>query len=219
MMPSIVEIAQQRTVRLIPTCYYKPPVLKALVDDDAEMAILAELEGLTSERVANPSLLGQYEGWGRTYIDAAFRYTREGGNRFNGEDRGAWYAGFDDRTALEEVAFHRTRELGYINHYEDEAIYQSLHASFIGRFHDIRSRADFVDCLHPETSKGYPHGQALAARLIEADQSRGLIYPSVRFEGGTCIVAFQPSAVQDVSPGAKWKLIWNGSPIWTATTA
>ncbi|ACL63015.1 hypothetical protein [Methylobacterium nodulans] len=34
---------------------------------------------------------------------------------------------------------------------------------------------------------------------------------------GTCIVAFHPNAVQDVSPRAKWKITWAESPIWTAT--
>jgi len=47
--------------------------------------------------------------------------------------------------------------------------------------------------------------------------SRGLVYPSVRDPGGTCIVAFQPNAVQDVTPGANWKISWNGSPVWAAT--
>lgn len=215
-MPSVVEIAQQRTIRLIPTCYYKPPILKALVDSDAELALLAELEGRTSVRVSSASLLGAFEGWGRTFIDAAFHYTRTGGNRFNREDRGAWYAAFDDRTALEEVCYHRTRELTFIDVFEDEAIYHALHASFIGRFHDIRGRSEFDECLHADPDTGYPSGQSLAAHLIEGE-SRGLIYPSVRHEGGTCLVAFQPGVVQDVAPGARWKIVWDGSPRWTAT--
>lgn len=215
-MPSIVEIAQQRTVRLIPTCYYKPPILQALVDNEAELAVLAELEGRTSARVSNASLLGEFEGWGRTFIDAAFYYTRVGGNRFNNEGRGAWYAAFTERTALEEVCYHRTRELTFIDVFEDEAVYHALNASFIGRFHDIRGREEFNDCLHPDPDAGYAHGQALAARLIEG-ASRGLIYPSVRHPGGTCLVAFQPGVVQDVTPGARWRIVWNGSPRWTAT--
>lgn len=216
MMPKVVEIAQHRTVRLIPTCHYKPPVLQHLVDNEAEFAILAELEGLTSERTAKPSLLGEFEGWGRTFIDAAFRYTRAGGNRFNGEGRGAWYASFDDRTSIEEVAFHRTRELTYIKVFHDEAVYHALHASFIGRFHEIEPDGTFQDCLHADPEIGYGHGQRLSSTLIE-QESRGLIYPSVRLNGGKCLVAFQPSAVQDVTPGARWKLVWDGTPEWTAT--
>ena len=44
-----------------------------------------------------------------------------------------------------------------------------------------------------------------------------LIYPSVRRAGGTCLVAFLPHVVQNVRPGARWKLSWQGTPAWTAT--
>jgi len=42
--PPISEIAQQRTVRLIPTAYDKPPVLRALVETAEDLAILEQLE-------------------------------------------------------------------------------------------------------------------------------------------------------------------------------
>jgi hypothetical protein len=73
-------------------------------------------------------------------------------------------------------------------------------------------------CLDPDITVGYPKGQALARELIAA-RSRGLIYPSVRNPGGTCLVAFQTNVVQDVTPGANWKLTWNGSRDCTATAA
>jgi hypothetical protein len=40
----------------------------------------------------------------------------------------------------------------------------------------------------------------------------GLIYPSVRHQGGRCFVAFDPGIIQNVRPGASWKLVWNGVP-------
>ena len=213
----VSEIAQQRTVRLIPTAYYKPPVLRALVDTEDEAVELARLEGLTSRRLTRPApYTGIAPGWGRTFISAAFSYRRKGGNRFNGEGRGAWYAGFDDRTSLHEVAYHRTRELSYVDHFHDDVRYRAFHASFIGRFHDIRGTSPVPRCLDPDVAVGYPEGQSLAERLIGAG-SRGLIYPSVRNPGGTCIVAFEDNAVQDVTPGACWGIMWDGSPKWTAT--
>jgi hypothetical protein len=115
------------------------------------------------------------------------------------------------------VAFHKTRELTFIGRFQDDVQYRALHASFIGRFHDLRGVPPAPDCLNPDPETGYPSGQALANRLIAA-QSRGLIYPSVRHPGGACIVAFQPNVVQDVTPGACWRLFWDGTPRWTATT-
>ena len=38
----------------------------------------------------------------------------------------------------------------------------------------------------------------------------GIIYPSVRHAGGTCIVALRPHAVQSVAPGAVYRLEWSG---------
>lgn len=215
----VAEIAQQRTVRLVPTAHYKPPVLRALVDSDAELDALATIEGLTSKRLARPvPTVGlDYDAWGRTFISAAFTYCRKGGNRFNDETTGAWYAAFDDRTALHEVAFHKTRELAFIEHFHDAVQYRALHASFIGRFHDLRNVVPPPDCLHRDPAVGYPLGQALA-RQLTAEGSRGLVYPSVRNPGGVCLVAFRPHVVQDVSPGACWQLTWDGTPNWRATT-
>jgi RES domain len=212
------EIAQQRTIRLVRNSDYKPPVLRALVDSDEERQQVENLEGKTSQRLLETPLEGvDYKAWGHTMVSAAFAYRRRpGGNRFNDENRGAWYAGFDDRTSLTEVAFHKTRELGYIDYYYDDVQYRALHASFIGRFHDIRNADPIPRCLHPDIAVGYPSGQALANELIEVG-SRGLIYPSVRHRGGICIVAFRPNVVQDVAPGASWRIVWNGSPHWAAT--
>lgn len=209
-------VTQSRTVRLIPTAYWKPPVLRALADDEEDLAILERLEGRTSRRLTRPAVTADLDRWGHSFIIAAFTYTRRGGNRFNDETRGAWYAGFDDRTALAEVAFHRTRELGFIGEYRDDVQYRALHAAFIGRFHDLRGVRPRPDCLHRDPPIGYPAGQVLARALVAAG-SRGLVYPSVRHPGGTCLVAFQPNVVQDVAPGALWRLVWDGSPEWTAT--
>ena len=191
--------------------------MRALVDSDAELDQLAALEALTSKRLGPDAITApvEYDKWGKSIISAAFTYRREGGNRFNDSSRGAWYAGFDERTALEEVAYHKTRELRNIDWFYDETDYRALHASFIGRFHDIRTANPFPDCLHADPAIGYPAGQSLAVDLMSAG-SRGLIYPSVRHAGGSCIVAFQPHVVQDVTPGARWKIIWNGSPAWQA---
>lgn len=212
----VTEIAQQNTVRLIPSAQFKPPLLRALVDSDDELRIVAALEGETSRRLTAGTPAVNLDAWGATHIQAAFSYRRKGGNRFNDEQTGAWYAGFRPETALHEVAFHKTRELGFIGHYHDAVAYVALHASFIGRFHDLRALAPTPACLDPDVTVGYALGQALA-RELAAQGARGLIYPSVRHRGGTCIVACRPNVVQDVVPGARWQLRWEGSPEWQAS--
>ena len=220
----ITPINDRALVRLIPETRHKPPVLRGLVDTDAEAAVLAELEGETSarliaEREGTPALdrrelafarrAGDLRIYGQSHINAAFAYTRPSGNRFNSGDRGAWYCAWHMLTSAAEVGFHRTRELGYIGRYQDEARYVELLADFIGDFPDLRGEAH--PALDPEPETGYPAGQALAAELRRAGH-RGLIYPSVRHPGGRCFVAFDPGIIQNVRPGASWILVWNGTP-------
>lgn len=227
----VVELAQRATVRLIPSGYFKPPVLRSLVDTDEEVEALAELEGLTNERLraqqdglpdldprelAYRTRAAELKRWGSTYVNAAFTHTRPTGNRFNDANRGAWYCAFDELTAIEEVAFHKTRELAYTDEFHDEMAYQAYLADFIGDFPDLRGSDPTPQCLSADPAVGYPAGQQLAKELRDAGHS-GLIYPSVRRQDGTCFVAFEPQIVQNVRPGAKWLLSWAGNPHFTVT--
>lgn len=219
MTPPETEISQPYTLRLIPSAYFEPPILRPLVDRDEDVPVLQAIERKTSKRLSQRRINPDFQDWGSSCVEAAFAYRKEGGNRFNDFHHGAWYAGFDEQTAISEVAFHKTRELGFIRdperRYRDETLYNGLQASFIGRFHDVRGIEAQPDYLDTDVGVGYPAGQALASDLL-ALRSRGLIYPSVRNPGGTCLVAFQEIVVQDVRPAAKWKLTWSGSPDWSA---
>ena len=146
------EISDRGLVRLLPATYHKPPALRGLVDSDDEMEILAEIEVLTSarllaERGRSPHLDPRELAWrrrsqdlriyGDSHVNAAFTYTRVGGNRFNSEERGAWYCAWDTMVSVSEVAWHRTRELGYMGSFNDSARYVELLADFIGEFTDV----------------------------------------------------------------------------------
>lgn len=221
----ISPVNDRALVRLIPATYHKPPTLRGLVDTDEELEVLAGIEGLTSARLiaergrslhvdrrelAFARRARDLQVYGNSHINAAFTYTRPMGNRFNDGTRGAWYCAWEVATSVAEVAFHRTRELGYIGIYEDRARYVELLADFIGDFPDLGDEPAHP-ALHPDPEFGYPAGQALALTL-RREGHRGLIYPSVRQPGGHCLVAFEPSAIQNVRPGAGWELIWSGTP-------
>jgi RES domain-containing protein len=220
-LPPKTEIAQKDTVRLIPTGRLKQPVLKPLAATEAALSDLAELEGATSGR-----LMAQRGGLfdldprelvfgspGHTFVNAAFTYTRPGGNRFNSDERGAWYCAFKAETALAEVSFHLTRELEAIGRFENVTYYAGLIADFIGGFHDLRGAAFAASpCLGPDTSTAYPAGQALARELRLKHQAMGVIYPSARHPGGICLAAFNPNLVQNLRQGGIWRLEWRGGP-------
>ena len=225
MTPPLTAVAEQATVRLIPTAYYKRPVLRALVDDEEELDILTRIEGLSNQRLKAQSagLAGLdarelvFKAWGQSHINAAFSYTRAEGNRFNDATRGAWYCAFDELTSLAEVGYHRTRELDRIGVFHDSVVYQALLAGFLGDFHDLREPPEDMECLTDVPEVAYPAGQALAIQLRD-QHSRGIVYPSSRRKGGTCLVAFHPHLVQNVRPAARWKLTWDGTSDYEITT-
>jgi RES domain-containing protein len=224
----LTPVNDRALVRLIPATRHKPPVLRGLVDTDAEAEVLAELEGRTSAR-----LIAERDGsaaldrrelafarrtrdlrlYGEAHVNAAFTYTRATGNRFNGPGRGAWYCAWETLTAATEVGFHRTRELGFVGRFEGQVRHVELLADFIGDFPDLRDTPDHP-ALDPEVTVGYAVGQALAGEL-RAEGHRGLVYPSVRHPGGRCFVAFDPGIVQNVRPGASWTLEWRGTPAFS----
>lgn len=219
----VVEFVEANTTRLISTAYIDEPALTPLVDDDDELAFLEELEGLSSSRRGLPEfipagvhpdeLVGEHHGYGWTYINAAFCYTRETGNRFNGPERGAWYATWgEDRveTAQSEVSWHLTQELHATGVYENTTSYRELNASFATQYHDLRT-IEAEDIFASDPATGYAAGQLLASQLIAAG-SNGILYPSVRKEGGTCLAAFRPHIIQNIRQGNTWTFEWAGDP-------
>jgi len=225
-LPPIVDLAQKDTVRLISTGRLKPPVLSPLAANFGALEDLASLEGATNARVQAqeaglPGLDPRELVFGRvgyTFINAAFTNTRPGGNRFNGEDRGAWYCAFAVETSLGEVAYHLTRELEAIGRFDNVTDYAELLADFFGPFHDLRAIDATVEpALREDPGVAYPAGQALARRLQTEAASNGIVYPSVRVAGGVCLAVFRPDLVQNLRQGGIWRLEWQGAPTPTMT--
>jgi hypothetical protein len=212
----VVRDAFARVARLVTTARLRKSVLQALVEKD-ELEALAEIEGATSQRliaeargtagVASNELI--YGVPHATFINAAFANSKPLElNRFNGPDRAAWYAALAIETSIEEVKFHMTEFLAQAGDFNATVEYAELFASFAGEFVDLRSSPDHP-ALNSDKSIGYRAGNALA-NLVRSAGVNGVIYPSVRHEGGTCIVALFPHVVQSVAQGDVWRLVWSG---------
>src|SRR5258707_481747 len=133
-------------------------------------------------------------------VNAAFTHTSTLGNRFNGPERGAWYAGFSKKTSELKAAYHRSQELKEVRWAEREVFtYVDFLADFRGEFHDLRGATPFANCLDPSS---YKASQRLASELLEAG-SAGVVYPSVRHAGGVCIGCFRPALVNNVRNGQR----------------
>jgi len=224
-----VDFVDGGTIRLISTAYITEPALAPLADSDEDQRILEELETLTSARhgsiVTVPSgvnpdeLLNQAHGFGWSYVNAAFCYTRTTGNRFNGPSRGAWYAAYGESavgTAQAEVAWHLTRELTNVGIFDNVTAYRELKAGFATNFFDLNGFGD-EDFLSADIETAYPAGQALA-RMIRQGGGDGVLYPSARYQSGQCLAAFRPHLVQNVRLGQTWRFEWQGTPKPSITT-
>ena len=208
MLPHVSRLLQDDTHRLIPSAYDKETVLNRLTADSDVLTALFELEGATNERLLGeagllPGITVRELVFGLSYshiVNSAFTHAKPFGSRFNGPERGAWYAGFSLETAGIEVAFHKSEELREINWKEKETfLYADFLADFRGEFHDIRVDSSFAKCLDPNS---YTVSQKLAKQLLDAE-SAGIIYPSVRHRGGTCIACFRPALVNNVRKGGQ----------------
>lgn len=213
----VVREAFPRTVRLVTTARLRDSVLLALVDQE-ELNELAEIEGATSRRLVvqergSPALDSKELIHGvphATFVNAAFANAKPRElNRFNGPDRGAWYAALDVDTALAEVQFHHTEFLARAGVFEATIEYAELFASFAGEFVDLRADPQHA-ALNPDTTVGYPAGNVIAD-AARAKGVNGIIYPSVRNGGGTCFAALFPHAVQSVAQGDVYRLKWAGN--------
>ena len=89
------------------------------------------------------------------------------------------------------MAFHKSVELAEIGTPDESITYDDYQADFAGEFHDLRETTGWSACLSPTS---YVASQTLAARLLEAG-ALGVVYPSVRHAGGTCLACFRPALV------------------------
>jgi RES domain-containing protein len=201
-------IDQRGTHRLIPAQFADGgvSVLARLTDDPEILEGIFQLDNATNDRLLAESRLlpgiderelvfgiPQYR-----IINAAFCHPAPAGSRFNSPDRGAWYASFELRTSQAEVAYHRQlwlQETAWDE--EDVADYLDYLADFRAEFHDLRNSSEHADCLSPDS---YAASQRLAAELLHLG-SAGIVYPSVRRQGGTCMACFRPVLVTNVRKG------------------
>lgn len=217
-LPRTSLVRRNDTHRLIPSKYSTggESVLTRIADDDAHLKDIFDLDNATNDRLLAennllPGISAHELVFGVPYfriVNAAFCHSHPLGSRFNGPDRGAWYAGFELETAQVEVAFHKSVELAEVDWLYEEVTYDDYLADFSAAFHDLREDAQLTDCLAPDS---YVASQRLAQQLLEAG-SLGVIYPSVRRSGGTCLACFRPVLVMNVRKDATYRYIWKGGP-------
>jgi hypothetical protein len=211
-LPRLTALRQRDTHRLIPS-KYGDSVL-ARVADKEDLAAVFDLDHATNDRLLAendlvPGINLHELVFGVPHyriVNAAFVHPHPLGSRFNGPDRGAWYAGFELETSQAEVIWHKTVHLAEVDWWEESVTYDDYLADFAGGFHDIRDDPAFAPCLRPDS---YAASQELAQQLLDQG-SLGLVYPSVRYPSGTCLACFRPALVGYVRKAARFRFTWTG---------
>ena len=196
-MSFVKEVNHAGTHRLIPERYSGAAnALETLNLPQAVLADLSELDSATNQRKLAESgkaagihphelVFGVPEAH---IVNAAFTHPAPYGGRFNGPSRGAWYAGLELETSVEEVAFHKRRFLKNVDdarfHRPQTFDYVDFSADFRGKFDHLENHEEEV-CLKPgPIPECYQPSQALAKALLFGG-ALGIVYRSVRRPAGT----------------------------------
>ena len=213
----VTAVRLKSTHRFIPAKHSeRGTVLSRLTDDSSTLDHLLELDSATNDRLLGeegllPGITIHELVYGVDYahiVNAAFTHAAPDGGRFNGPQRGAWYAGVERETALTEVAFHKRRQLEEVNWIEPEvATFDEYLADFTMPVCDLTlPRPQFRKYLRPApVPECYREPQALAAQLL-AQQSNGILYPSVRRPPHLCLVCFRPALVYNPRPAQRMEI-------------
>jgi RES domain-containing protein len=195
-----------------------PPIdLFERVADPADLEAVIAVESLSNDRlrdeVGEIALVppgDRVSGAGASYIMAPFTHVNPEGGRFSDGARGAYYAARELATAVAETAYHRARFLAATRERAMRLDMRVLEATLDAPMHDVRGmRASRPDLY---ASDDYAAPQALA-RGLRAEGSWGVVYASVRREGGECVAVFRPPALTRCRQTGHLVYEWDGERI------
>jgi len=210
--------------RLIPSRF--PPVsLFDRVADPKDLEALYALESLTNDRIRDEAgdlrLVPRNEriaGPGTTPIMAAFTHLNPEGSRFSDGSYGVYYCARTRDTALAEVRYHQER---FLRRTREGAIRLELRlylSDLDAKLVDVRKHAEY------QRPDDYAPGQRLGCELRVAAKD-GVLYRSVRHEGGLCAAVFRPRVLGACRQSAHYAFHFDGanvvaidelSTVWTA---
>lgn len=214
----VSRVRWKKAVRIIRSVY--PPI--DLFEDIADPEDWPHL--LSAEQKTNPRLMAtignldlvpperRVGGPGASYLMAPFTHaSADRSSRFSDGTFGVLYAGIRFKVALLETVHHhgrfmaRTQEpAGWTSQFREIGL------EVEGRLHDLRrGEQGYTALLHP---KDYRSGQIFGAQLRAAGVE-GLVYPSVRCQGGDCVGLFYPDLAANPTQGRHLDYHWDGARV------
>jgi RES domain len=211
--PRATTLRWQRIYRVIPTRHPPINVFEGIVDD-SRMELAGWLEGLTNDRLRDESgearivpEADRVHGPGASIVMAAFTHLGRA-SRFTDGSYGVYYAAHSLETAVRETAFHRGKFMAATREPSCELDMRAYVGRPLKPLLDIRGPKYQV--LHDPEDYATPQS---FAKPLRAKGHWGIVYRSVRHQGGECIAAFKPQAVSIPVAGAALAYVWDGERI------
>jgi hypothetical protein len=212
----LASIVWKPSFRIIPSRF--PPInLFERVADPADWDALIELESLTNPRlrdeVGDISLVpaaDRVSGPGASAIMAAFTHLNPEGSRFTDGTYGVFYCTPDLDTAIAETRYHRERFMNATKQEPQHLDMRVYLTDLEADLHDIRGQQALRPLVyHPSD---YSAGQVLA-RQLRGQGSNGIVYSSVRRDGGECAGVIRPRALSNCRQERHLAYVWDGTRV------
>lgn len=211
--PPVKRIRWTRAFRIVSSRFPPVGVFDRICDPD-ELDALFELEAMTNPRLRQEAGAlarvphdRRLSGPGSTPVMAAFTHLNPEGSRFSDGSYGVFYAAHEIATAIDETVYHRERFLAATRHPPIDLQMRCYRTGVHARLHDLRG--GWKAAHDPDA---YTASQALAKTLRE-EGSNGIVYDSVRRQGGTCVAAFYPDVVDPCTQAGHYLYRWDGERI------
>ena len=214
----IARIEWRPCYRIVPSRFPPVALFDAVADPD-DLEAVFQIEAMTNDRlrdeVGEISLVppeDRVSGPGTTPIMAAFTHLKPDGDRFTDGSYGVFYAGLTLETAVAETKHHRIRFLQATAEPAQELDMRVYAVDLVADLHDIRGmQASNPAWYHPTR---YAMPQELARNLRESG-SDGIVYDSVRRDGGECAAVFRPRLLSNCRQERHLCYVWDGQAIAT----
>lgn len=212
----IARIDWRPCYRIVPSRF--PPVgLYDAVADPDDLEAVFQIEAMTNDRlrdeIGDISLVlpeDRVSGPGTTPIMAAFTHLNTEGDRFTDGSYGVFYASKELETAVAETRHHRIRFLNATDEPAQELDMRVYAVNLDADLHDIRDmRGSHPAWYHPAS---YAMSQELS-RGLRDNGSDGIVYASVRHDGGECVAVFRPRLLSNCRQERHLCYVWDGQSI------
>jgi hypothetical protein len=212
----MARIRWKPSYRLVPS-RFPPTGLFDRVARPEDIDVVIAAESLTNDRLRDE--LGQIHlvppaeriaGPGTTPIMAAFTHLNPEGSRFSDGTYGVYYAAHEMPTAIVETAHHRAIFLGRTREAAGEIDMRTYLADISAELVDVRGHGRRKpDIMNPDDYKA----SQVFARGRRSEGAGGIVYDSVRREGGQCVAIFRPRLVSPTRQGPHIAFVWDGKAI------